>query len=89
MVLIISQLKKRGVLLNKFDNLVTINEVAERFRVSGATIRKLVIKGDITGYKIGGQWRIDINSCEDYVNNRMAVNINKNKERIGNYEHEQ
>lgn len=64
--------------MNKLENLVSINEVAKMFNVSTSTIRKLVINGDVIGYKIGGQWRVDVNSCDIYLKNRIAANIKNN-----------
>jgi excisionase family DNA binding protein len=36
----------------------TITEIAERFRVSEMTVRRMIDKGEITAIKMGRQWRI-------------------------------
>lgn len=65
--------------------LVSISKVAELFNVSYPTVRNMINKGYIKGYKIAGVWRVDINSCYDYLNNHSGVDIyNQNKEDIKN-----
>jgi excisionase family DNA binding protein len=45
----------------------TIKDVAERWRVSTKTVRRLVDRGELAIYRIGGQLRIsndDLITCE-------------------------
>jgi excisionase family DNA binding protein len=39
--------------------LLTISEVAEVLRVHPTTIYRLIKCGDIPGFKIGGNWRVN------------------------------
>ncbi len=40
------------------ESLLTIPGVAERLQVSEKTVRRLLTRGEMPGYKIGGQYRI-------------------------------
>ncbi len=39
------------------DEYLTIDQVAELLQVSTKTIRRLVSRDEIPGFKVGGQWR--------------------------------
>ena len=39
------------------DELLTILDVASLLKVSDKTVYSLVAKGDLPGFKVGGQWR--------------------------------
>ena len=39
------------------DEYLTIDQVAELLQVSTKTIRRLVARDEIPGFKVGGQWR--------------------------------
>ena len=43
----------------KLNSVLTIGEVAEILRVHPATIYRLVKKGALPAFKIGGNWRIN------------------------------
>ena len=43
----------------KLNTVLTIGEVAEILRVHPATIYRLVKKGALPAFKIGGNWRIN------------------------------
>jgi excisionase family DNA binding protein len=45
--------------MEKFTELLTIGEVAEILRVHPTTIYRLVKRGVLPGFKIGGNWRVD------------------------------
>lgn len=44
-----------------------IEQVAERLNVSLKTVRRLLLAGDIVGFRVGRVWRIDPAAVEDYV----------------------
>ena len=50
--------------MEKLTGLLTIFEVAEILRVHPTTIYRLVRRGVLPGFKIGGNWRIDRGSFE-------------------------
>lgn len=58
--------------------LVSISDVSKLFNVSYPTVRNMIGRGDIIGYKIGGTWRVDINSCYSYLDSHSGIDINKN-----------
>ena len=43
----------------QLENVLTISEVAEILRVHSTTIYRLVNRGALPGFKIGGAWRIN------------------------------
>jgi excisionase family DNA binding protein len=49
------------------DEYLTIDQVAELLKVSGKTIRRLVRRGEIPGFKVGGQWRIKRGDIDEWV----------------------
>jgi excisionase family DNA binding protein len=40
------------------DHLLTVEEVAERARVSSKTVYRAIWSGRLKAYRVGGQWRI-------------------------------
>ncbi|MDP6560270.1 MAG: helix-turn-helix domain-containing protein, partial [Candidatus Binatia bacterium] len=40
------------------DTFFTIVQVAERLQVSEKTVRRMLVSGELPGYKFGGQYRI-------------------------------
>lgn len=57
--------------------LVPLSEVTKMFNISAFAAKKLINDGEIKGYKIGRNWRVDINSCYSYLERCSADNINK------------
>ena len=49
------------------DPLLTVQEVAGRLTVSAKTVRSLIERGDLGGYKVGGRFRIEPADLEDFV----------------------
>jgi len=45
----------------------TIDEVAEKLRVSRATIVRLLAKGEFPGFQVGSQWRIPEDQLQEYI----------------------
>ena len=43
----------------ELKRVLTVNEVAEMLRVHPTTVYRLVRRGDLPGFKIGGNWRIN------------------------------
>lgn len=48
------------------DELWTVEEVAERWRVSARTVRAMLQRGNIPGIKIGMNWRIYLSDVMRY-----------------------
>jgi len=51
----------------KFKRVLTIGEVAEIIRVHPATIYRLVKKGELPAFKIGGNWRINPHALDAWL----------------------
>jgi excisionase family DNA binding protein len=46
---------------------LTIGEVAEMLRVHPTTVYRLLKRGDIPGFKIGGNWRVSVNAFDRWM----------------------
>jgi len=49
------------------NDFYTIDDIAERLRISKTTVFRLLDRGELPGYKIGGQWRIAPEQLEKYL----------------------
>ncbi len=49
------------------ERLLTTDEVAEYLRVDVVTIRRLISRGELTAYRIGGEYRFTQSDLEDYL----------------------
>jgi excisionase family DNA binding protein len=49
------------------NDFYTIDDVAERLRISKATVFRLLDRKELPGYKIGGQWRISPKQLDNYL----------------------
>ena len=53
--------------MEKVKAVLTIGEVAEMLRVHPTTVYRLLKRGDIPGFKIGGNWRVSVNALERWM----------------------
>src|SRR2546421_12153439 len=49
------------------ERLLTSDEIAEYLRVDVVTIRRLVTRGELTAYRIGGEYRFKLSDIEKYL----------------------
>jgi len=49
------------------EEFLTVREISERLRIDEETIKRMLRKGQMPGYKIGGVWRIDRKDFTDYL----------------------
>jgi excisionase family DNA binding protein len=49
------------------DTFFTIAQVAERLQVSEKTVRRMLVSGELPGYKFGGQYRIKPAELEAWI----------------------
>lgn len=49
------------------DEYLTIDQVAELLKVSAKTIRRLVRRRELPGFKVGGQWRLKRADIDEWV----------------------
>ncbi|HJT59115.1 MAG TPA: Clp protease N-terminal domain-containing protein [Ktedonobacteraceae bacterium] len=58
------------------ERLLTTEEVAELLRIEPVTVRRLVTRGDLIGYRIAGEYRFSPQDVEKFVQSqRVVVNI--------------
>ena len=55
------------------QRLLTTEDVAEYLRVDVVTVRRLVTKGDLTAYRVGGEFRFMRSDVEDFVRQQRVV----------------
>jgi len=65
----------------KGDYELTVLDVASRLQVCEDTVRSLLKRGDLEGYKVGQLWRIRANKLEDFID--QAGNDLKRREQTG------
>jgi excisionase family DNA binding protein len=51
--------------------LVSLAEAARALGVSERTVRRLIVKRQLPAYKVGGQWRVDLDEVREAL--RSAV----------------
>lgn len=52
---------------------LSIDDVAQRFGVTTSTVYRLIQRGELPGFKIGGQWRFSQAMLETWVVDRVTV----------------
>ena len=53
--------------MEKAKTVLTIGEVAEMLRIHPTTVYRLLKRGDIPGFKIGGNWRVSVNALDRWI----------------------
>ncbi len=54
-------------------NIITLDQVAQMLKVHPSTIYRMVKKGQIPCFKIGSDWRFNVESIERWLGDREAV----------------
>ena len=49
------------------DDILTIPDVASLLRVADKTVYSLVQRGDLPGFKVGGQWRFRRTAIDSWI----------------------
>jgi excisionase family DNA binding protein len=60
---------------SELERVLTISEVAEMLRVHPTTVYRLVKRGDLPGFKFGGNWRINRASLNLWLSEGGRVNL--------------
>src|SRR5438270_12653674 len=55
------------------ERLLTTEEVAELLRIDPVTVRRLVTRGELTAYRIAGEYRSTPAGVMDFVENQRVV----------------
>ncbi|RWQ45678.1 MAG: DNA-binding protein [Mesorhizobium sp.] len=54
------------------SEILTVREVAAMLKINEKTAYKLVAKGEIPGFKVGGSWRFDKDEIEKWIHVKMS-----------------
>ena len=57
----------------------TADEIAQYLRVHPYTVKRLARTGKIPGFKVGDQWRFDVQEIEDWKKNQGKAEKGKKK----------
>jgi excisionase family DNA binding protein len=57
--------------------ILTVSEVAAYLRVHQATIYKMLSEGKLPGFRVGGDWRFNLDAIEQWQRDQMKGNIRK------------
>ncbi len=55
------------------DDILTIPDVASLLRVADKTVYSLVQRGDLPGFKVGGQWRFRRKAIDSWIEVKTQV----------------
>ena len=53
------------------DDILTIKELADYLKLNEKTTYRLVLKGDIPGFKIRGSWRFERTEIEKWIERQL------------------
>ena len=53
------------------DDILTIKELADYLKLNEKTTYRLVLNGDIPGFKIGGSWRFERTEIEKWIERQL------------------
>ena len=56
---------------------MTVQEVAEYLNVDPKTVYRLVNRGELPGFKVGGSWRFQKNDLDDWIAKQKEAAANK------------
>jgi excisionase family DNA binding protein len=59
------------------DKVITIGELSEYLRVHRSTLYRLLKKGQLPGFKIGSDWRFDVETIDQW---RMGLGAAQREE---------
>ena len=55
------------------DDILTISDIAEFFKVAEKTVYALAQKGQLPGFKVGGQWRFRRTAIDAWIDKRTPT----------------
>ena len=59
------------------SNAMTVQEVAEYLNVDPKTVYRLVNRGELPGFKVGGSWRFQKDDLDGWIARQKRVAANK------------
>ena len=60
--------------------LLTLSEAASLLQVSTRTLQRMIRKGELPAFKVGGQWRLREAQLKQWVENREPTLVKLEKE---------
>ena len=63
---------------------LTVNELSEYLRVNRSTIYRLLKKGQLPGFKIGSDWRFNVEAIDEWRLHQGAAQLEELRAEIGN-----
>src|SRR5215472_10981669 len=65
------------------ERLLTTEEVAELLRIEPVTVRRLIMRGELTAYRIAGEFRFTETGLEKFVESQRVVVDVRSKNQLG------
>ena len=62
---------------------LSVEEVARRFGINPTTVYRLAQRGELPGFKVGGQWRFSQTMLEAWVADRVTMEQFKKEDSRG------
>jgi excisionase family DNA binding protein len=62
---------------------LTVNELSEYLRVHRSTIYRLLKKGQLPGFKIGSDWRFNVEAIDEWRLQQGAAQLEELRAEIG------
>ncbi|HLJ42951.1 MAG TPA: helix-turn-helix domain-containing protein [Candidatus Binataceae bacterium] len=63
---------------------LTVNELSEYLRVHRSTIYRLLKKGQLPGFKIGSDWRFNVEAIDEWRLQQGAAQLEELRAEVGN-----
>ncbi len=60
-------------MIDMMEELLTVEEVASKLKVSEETVKRLLRQKQLPGYKISGQWRISQTDLSAYLTKQKNI----------------
>ena len=51
----------------ELQRVLTVSDAAQRLKVKANTVRRLIQEGELIGFKVGQQWRVEERDLSAYV----------------------
>ena len=64
---------------------LSVEDVAERLAVNTTTVYRLVQRGDLPGFKVGGLWRFSLEMLDEWVADRVTIQRLKGRDSRENH----
>src|SRR6516162_6043181 len=65
------------------ERLLTTEEVAELLRIDPVTVRRLIMRGELTAYRIAGEFRFTPTGVEEFLESQRVVVDIRSKNQSG------